>query len=151
MKSSHYSHCAGDEEVPVTLQEEIAHAIRSVTVRPTKKVAPKLRKAIIDALQAAGWSDEVPVARNSDITITSTKSDVGLCCQTGNMARMYADLIKLQTLYLNGAINAAIIILPSQPLAKLMGDNIAQAQRLGKELRIFKKAYNVPTLVFALE
>lgn len=151
MKSSHYSHCAGDEAVPLGLQQEIALAIRSITVRPTKKVAPILRKAIIDALQATGWSDEVPVARNSDITITSTKSDVGLCCQTGNMARMYADLIKLQTLYLDGAITAAVIILPSQPLAKLMGDNIAQAQRLGKELRIFKKAYYVPTMVYALE
>jgi hypothetical protein len=49
----------------------------------------------------------------SDKTVTSMKDEVGLCLQTGNMARMYADLIKLLTLYLDNAIKAAAIIVPS--------------------------------------
>ena len=85
------------------------------------------------------------------MTITSMKDEVGLCLQTGNMARMYADLIKLQTLYLDNAIKAAAIIVPSNPIAKLLGSNIAEAKRLERELKIFKKAYHVPTLVFGLE
>ena len=85
------------------------------------------------------------------MTITSIKNEVGLCLQTGNMARMYADLMKLQTLYLNNAIKAAVIVVPSEPVAKLLGSNIAQAKRLTRELDIFKKAYHVPTLIFALE
>jgi len=93
----------------------------------------------------------VAVAQGSDITITSMKSEVGLCLQTGNMARMYADLIKLQTLYLNNAIKSAVIVVPSEPVAKILGSNIAQAKRLARELDIFKKAYYVPTLIFALE
>lgn len=79
------------------------------------------------------------------------KDGVGLCLQTGNMARMYADLIKLQALYLDNAISAAVIIMPSQPLALLIGDNIAQTTRLERELEIFRKAYHVPTIVFGLE
>lgn len=64
---------------------------------------------------------------------------------------MYADLIKLQTMYLDDAISAAIIILPSQPLALTLGDNIAQAGRLERELEIFRKAYHVPTVLAELQ
>lgn len=85
------------------------------------------------------------------MTITSSKSGVGLCLQTGNVARIYADIIKLQTLYFNNAINSAAIVVPSSEVARLFGKNIAQASRLERELEIFKKAYHVPTLVYALE
>ena len=64
---------------------------------------------------------------------------------------MYADLIKLQTLYLNNAIKSAVIVVPSAPTAQLLGSNIAQSTRLMRELDIFKKAYHVPTLIYALE
>ncbi|MBK7593544.1 MAG: restriction endonuclease, partial [Betaproteobacteria bacterium] len=39
-------------------------------------------------------------------------------------------------MYLNNHIKAAAIILPSQEAAKLLGDNIAQAKRLERELAI---------------
>jgi len=42
-------------------------------------------------------------------------------------------------------------VVPSQEVAKVIGKNIAQAKRLERELEIFKKAYHVPTLVYALE
>ena len=85
------------------------------------------------------------------MTITSMKDEVGLCLQTGNMARMYADLMKLQTLYRKGAIGSAVIVLPSNRTAKLLGGNVADAKRLERELNIFEKAYDVPTVVFGLE
>jgi hypothetical protein len=59
--------------------------------------------------------------------------------------------MKLQAMYLENSIKSAAIILPSHPLAKQLGSNIAQAKRLERELEIFKKAYHVPTLVFSLE
>ena len=67
------------------------------------------------------------------------------------MGRMYADLLKLQAMHLNESIKAAVVIVPSHPISRLWGDNIANARRLERELDIFKKAYSVPTLVFALE
>lgn len=79
------------------------------------------------------------------------RESIGLCLQTGNMARMYADLMKLQTLYLDNAIQAAVLVLPSQPVALAIGENIAQAARLERELEIFRKAFYVPTLVVSLE
>lgn len=115
------------------------------------RAARAIRAQLQTAIRSVGWSSEVPVARGSDMTITAMKDGIGLCLQTGNMARMYADLIKLQTLYLDNALSAAILILPSQPLALAIGDNIAQASRLQRELKIFRKAYHVPTVLFALE
>ena len=71
--------------------------------------------------------------------------------QTGNFARIYADIIKLQVLYFDNAISSAVIVVPSQEVAKVIGKNIAQAKRLERELEIFKKAYHVPTIVYALD
>lgn len=64
---------------------------------------------------------------------------------------MYADLMKLQTLYLDNSISAAALILPSQPLALVLGDNIAHSLRLERELEIFRKVFHVPALIFGLE
>lgn len=151
MKYELYNHCAGLEAVSPALRAEIITAIKAIVVQPAKRTAPQIRAEFLDSVKESGWSDEVTIDDSSDITITSIKSGVGLCFQTGNMSRMYADLIKLQTLYLNNAIKAAIYVLPSNPVAKLIGDNVAEATRLERELKIFKKAYHVPTVVFSLE
>lgn len=151
MNCTIHSHCAGSQAIPKVIQKEIEAAIKSVGVKPAPRAAPKIRDAFLAHLKSSGWSSEFAVSMDSDMTITSMKDNVGLCMQTGNMARMYADLIKLQTLYLDNAITSAAIVVPSQPVAALLGDNIAQATRLGRELAIFRKAYHVPTLIFALE
>lgn len=151
MKHYTLSHCAGDKTIDSAHKKQIADAIASVAIKAGPGAAPKIRTQLISNLKGLGWSGEVSVSENSDMTITSTKSDIGLCLQTGNMSRIYADLMKLQAMYLNNHIKAAAIILPSQEAAKLMGDNIAQAKRLERELAIFKKAYHVPTIIYALE
>lgn len=151
MKYSLYIHCEGDKTLVSTLKNEITIAISAITIKPAVGSAAKMRDVFLMSLKASGWSSEVSVSSNSDMTITSLKDGVGLCLQTGNMARIYADLIKLQSMYLDNSIKSAVIVLPSHPLAKQLGSNIAQAKRLVRELEIFKKAYNVPTLIFALE
>ncbi|MBP5097637.1 BglII/BstYI family type II restriction endonuclease [Pseudomonas protegens] len=151
MKHALHSHCGGESVLPMALQKEIEAAIAAITVKPEVGAAAKIRDAFLLSLKASGWSSEVSVSRDSDMTITSLKNGVGLCLQTGNVARIYADLIKLQAMYLDNSIRSAAIILPSHPLAKQLGSNIAQAKRLERELGIFKKAYHVPTLVFSLE
>lgn len=151
MKYAIRSHCEGDKAVPAALQTEISAAIDSIAIAPAVGMSTKIRDAFLSNLKCVGWSSEVCVSRDSDMTITSMKGEVGLCLQTGNMARIYADLMKLQAMYLDNSIRSAVIVLPSQPVAQQLGSNIAQAQRLERELEIFKKAYHVPTLVFALE
>lgn len=151
MKHMTYSHCAGAQRVPKGIQAQIVAAIAKVDAPRERGAVRTIRSQLVAGLREQGWSSEVLVGRNSDMTITSMQGDVGLCIQTGNMARIYADLMKLQTLYLDNAISSAILIVPSQPLALAIGDNLVQASRVERELEIFRKAYHVPTLLFAME
>lgn len=151
MKHNKYSHLGGEVVIPSDVQKEVEQAISGVTSKPTRGAAEKIRVEFIRGIAAYGWTGEMPVAQQSKITVTSTKSDVGLCLQTGNMSRVYADLLKLQTMYLKSAIKAAVIVVPSDPVAKKLGSNIANAKRLERELPIFTRAYSVPTLVYSLE
>lgn len=151
MKHTTYSHCAGRERVPKHVQTEIAEAIAEVEATYEKGGVRRIRGPLATALKQRGWSGEVEVSRGSEMTITGMQGRVGLCLQTGNMARVYADLMKLQTLYLDNAIDAAVIIVPSKELALAIGSNVAYATRVERELEIFRKAYHVPTLLFSLE
>lgn len=51
------------------------------------------------------------------------KNRVGVCFQLDNVARMYADLLKLQVLGKNGKIDAGVIIVPYGHESKLLGAN----------------------------
>lgn len=151
MKISVHSHCSGTERVPARILEDVIAAAAAIEVRLERGAARRIRDQFVAKLRSRGWSSEVTVARGSVMSITSMREGVGLCLQTGNMARMYADLMKLQTLYLDNSIQAAILVLPSQPVALAIGENIAQAARLERELEIFRKVFYVPTLVVSLE
>ena len=146
-----YNHLGGEGAVPEALQIEVEQAIESITVKPANGKATEIRDMFLRSIAGEGWSGETPVSRESNITVTSIKDDVGLCLQTGNMARVYADLLKLQTMYMNSAIRSAVVVVPSYPVAKKLGSNIANAKRLEQELEIFRLAYSVPTIVFSME
>jgi len=151
MKYIMYSHCGGDKAIPSKLKQEVENAITGITVKAISGVATKIRKQFLDSILSAGWSSKVAVSVDSNMTITSQKNKVGLCLQTGNVSRTYADLLKLQTLYLNNSIESAVIVVPSKETALLLGSNIAQYSRLLQEVTIMKKAYTVPTLIFSME
>lgn len=110
----------------------------------------KVRDSILSALSKKGWSGEVIVDRESAITITSVRERIGLCIQTGNMARMYADLMKLQVLYVRRSIDAAVLVLPTARTAKLFGSNVANQERLMRELSIFSPVITVPLVAVGL-
>jgi hypothetical protein len=98
-----------------------------------------------------GWSEEAKLDPGSSITITSVLGSTGLCLQTGNMARVYADLLKLQLLFHRKKICGAILLVFAKQTATELGENIANFERLTKELKIFKEIITVPAIVFGLE
>lgn len=144
-------HCEGLRIIPAQQRKEVEAAIAAIAVPPANGAAAKMRNQFLASLRISGWTNELAVDPESGMTITSSRGPVGLCLQTGNMARMYADLMKLQTLYLNGAIIVAVIVVPSGVVAKMLGSNIAAAERLERELRVFRKTYHVPTVIYSLE
>lgn len=151
MKVHMHDHCGGLATLPKTRRQEIEQAIAGCSITATRRAASKIGTAIENALVTLGWSGEVSLSRESKITITSMKHDVGLCLQTGNMSRMYADLLKLQHMFLNNTIKAGAMIVPSHAAAKNLGDNIANADRLARELDIFRKVIHMPLVVFSFD
>ena len=151
MKYTAFDHSDGKQNMSSLIKKEIEESIKNSCDKGLPITSKNIRVEIISRLKSFGWPSSILVSKHSDISITSLKNETGICLQTGNMARMYADLIKLQTLYLDNIIKTAAILLPSSRLAKRLGSNIAQAERLINELQIFKKAYHAPTIIYALE
>ncbi len=147
-----YSHQGASDVFPNHARAEIETAIESCEVRIGRGAAAAIRDHIVRSLGQNGWPDEFHVEPPSKITIASLKDRIGLCMQTGgNMSRMYADLLKLQKLYLEDAISAGAIILPTSKAARDLGDNVANADRLAAELKIFRRVIHMPIAVFSFE
>lgn len=67
--------------------------------------------------------------------------------QTGNVSRVYADLMKLQTLFVNGRIKAGIIIVATTDCARQYTCNAATYERLVRELEIFSQVITMPLVI----
>lgn len=132
------------------LEDGVLDVIENIDIGIFHGSTKSLRKIISDGLKKQGWSSKVKLSTQSNINITSIKGKTALCLQTGNMGRFYADLLKLQYLFHKGKINSAIYILPTISLAKKMGSNLANFERLVLELKLFSKVITVPILVVGI-
>lgn len=153
MNFSTSSHADGRSIVPSAHFQDIESCIAAIEVQIARGAAPHIRAEFLAVLATKGWSGEVSISpQESAVTITSRKRTTGLCLQTGgNASRIYADLLKLQAMYLNDDITCGIYVLPSAPAAKVLGDNLAQGDRLVRELSMFKKVVTIPLVVFSFE
>lgn len=146
-----YSHRHGEQEVAPELRDDIKDAVEACPVKISRGNAGRLRDDIMERLLERGWSLEVMLDPASKISITSVKDRTGLCLQTGNMGRMYADLIKLQTLYLRESVRAGIMVVCGHEEARVLGDNLANSDRLLRELPIFERTITVPLMIASVE
>lgn len=151
MRAIIVTHRCGDRVVSPAMLTDVVDAVDSCPFDPALGKSSQVRRAILDKLSRYGWSEELDVDPQSGITITSFKDGIGLCLQTGNMSRMYADLLKLQTVYQKGAIDAAIMIIPTAEAARELGSNIANQERLSRELAIFDRVITLPMVVVGFQ
>lgn len=135
-------HRSGMEVVPDVIIQEICNELNKVVY-----AIKDFRKLFPIRLKGLGWSDNIYLDSISKINITSMRDDIGLCIQTGNVSRIYADLLKLQALYLRGSIKGGIIILPSKAAARSFGGNVATLERLERELPIFNQVITMPMVI----
>ena len=147
MNSIVYFHRDGRLIVPEHQIEGIKDIIRQIQPIVRKNTVTEIRDDIVHGLDCQGWSGEYRLDATSKITISSVQDNIGLCLQTGNVSRIYADLLKLQTLYLKGKIKAGIIIVPQKELAVKLASNMASFERLISELPIFAQVISLPLVV----
>lgn len=133
------------------IRDDLLVSLKKVDFEFQLNSAKEIRTKITEVLLSLGWSDKIKIDPSSGISITALNSEVGLCLQVGNMARFYADLLKLQTLFINNKIKSAIYILPTKETSAKMGQNIANFDRMTDELKIFEQTITLPILVIGIK
>ena len=152
MKTIIYNYRSGLQVVPKEVSDGVVHVIEQLNYSLGKYDIKNFKDDLSDQLKTKGWSGQVRLSSKSSISITAMLRNVGLCTQTGNMARMYADLMKLQAMYMDDKIKAAIFVLPTKACANSFGGNVANYDRFLNELtNIFSKVITVPMVIIGFD
>jgi len=135
------------------LADELMGAIGTISWSETTRArgVTGIRRAVVDRLTVLGWSDPVRIRSSLGITITAMNQRIGLCLQTGNMARFYADLMKLQLVFVDGVANGAVYVVPTKKAASELGSNLVNFERIVAETRLFQRIITLPLIVVGFE
>lgn len=144
-------HSAGAQWEMRRLKDWLTDVFEVPSIRISKGCTQQIRNHVANELRNEGWALNVRLDPESGISIFSMNNDLAFHLQTGNMSRAPYDLLKLEFLYKSERIEAAALALPTQDAAKEIGDNIAYAERIIKELTLFDRVITVPLLVIAFE
>lgn len=151
MRTQTYDYRNGLKVVPNEIIRTIEKAVWDINPTLSKNSVTVIKDSIRERLEKEGWSGEYRLDPTSRITISSFLQGIGLCFQTGNVGRIYADLLKLQTLYTKGNIAAGIILVPQLQTAKELGYNMANYERLTRELPIFSQVITMPIVIIGFD
>lgn len=99
---------------------------------------------------SAGWIKGLSVNK-SKLKIGYVFDDVGLCIQLGNTSRVYADLLKLETCYRLGAIQKAVLVVPSDEYSLSLGTNYAAFTRTEQDIKTLAPTLSVPIILIAVD
>jgi hypothetical protein len=111
-----------------------------------------VRNHIETSLEAKGWSSPVVVAAGYNVELGFLRDRVVVQVQTGNVARAFYDLMKIQALHFQGRVDCGVLVLPQAAAARRMGGNLAQFERVSSELGgIFFHQVTVPVLILGFE
>lgn len=151
MRIQIYEHRSGLKVVPNDIVAGVEKIISDINPTLSKKAVVDIKETVRGKLKKEGWTGEYRLDATSRITISSYLRGIGLCFQTGNVGRIYADLLKLQALYTKGNITAGIILIPQIKTAKKLGSNMANYERLIRELPIFSQVVTMPIVVVGFD
>jgi hypothetical protein len=123
--------------------------VPQLELRP--KCTPDIRRHVASEFEKEGWALDVKLDQELGLTVFAMRDDLAFQLQTGNMSRAPYDLLKLQYLYTSERIQCAALAVPTRDGAGQIGDNIANADRLSNELKLFSRVISVPIMLIAFE
>lgn len=144
-------HSAGHEWERRELDEWLTDIFIAPSIPIQRGCTSKIKEHVATEFLNEGWAMEAKLDQEANLRVTAMKDDVAFQLQTGNMSRAPYDLLKMQYLCTSGKIKVAAIALPTVKAAKIMGDNIANAERVIRELQLFEKVITVPVFVVAFD
>lgn len=108
-----------------------------------------LKLAINDKFLEAGWAQNFKIS-GSNLYVSFKRDRTAACVQLGNVARVYADILKLQNLFDRKVIDRAILIVPSDSLSKEFGANHASFGRTVRDIETLALSITCPILVVSI-
>lgn len=144
-------HNAGAEWERRELKEWLTDVFEAPAVKIQSRCTPEIRRHVEQEFINEGWATDVRLDQEVMLTVFAMKDDLAFQLQTGNMSRAPYDLLKLEYLFRSNRIEAAALALPTKEAAGLIGDNIANADRVCRELKLFDRVITVPIVVVAFE
>lgn len=130
--------------------DEITQVLEKPEIQFGHDSTSEIKSMIAESFNRIGWADRVRVHRSTRLTVSFAKDRVGLCVQLGNVARTYADILKLELLNDRGVIDVGVIVVPDHIASKSLGANYARFDRLTQELDLFVNIVAVPVLVVGI-
>ena len=108
MKFERYYHQNAATRISSALLRDVETGLRSVSVSDGAIAPNAVTNPIRNELTRRGWSGEVFLSSESKITISGQRGDIGLALQFGNVSRIYADLLKLQSMFLDAKLRVPL-------------------------------------------
>lgn len=131
--------------------EWLTDVFEAPTIKIERRCTEAIRRQVETEFINDGWASNVSINQEHGLKVFAQKDDLAFQLQTGNISRAPYDLLKLEYLYKVERIQAAAIALPSLEASKLIGDNIANAERVIREMQLFDRVITVPILVVAFD
>ena len=103
-----------------------------------------------EVLLAEGWIKGLSVNR-SKLRIGYVLNETGMCIQLGNISRVYADLLKLETCFRLGTIKNAILVVPSDEYSLALGTNYAAFSRTEQDISALSPTISVPIILISID
>jgi hypothetical protein len=133
------------------LYEWLTDVFEAPAIKIQRQCTPAIHKHVKNEFINEGWAIDVLLNQNHQLAVMALKDDLAFQLQTGNMSRAPYDLLKLQFLFSMKRIQAAALALPTSAAARIIGDNIANAERVDRELKLFDRVITVPISVVAFD
>jgi len=134
------------------LETQVLDMIDAPDVRIGRRSSEDVRAQVTNYLKSKGWASPVRVADDFDVELQLSRDLVVVQLQTGNIARAFYDLMKMQALHHRSRSDCGVLVLPTAEAARRMGSNLAQYERVVNELAgVFYHQVTVPVLVIGFE
>lgn len=122
---------------------------KAVSEHPIEQAA--MNAWLDDAFLTRGWEVHPSIIQGSGLAADYRKDRVQVEVQFGNMARWTYDVFKFQVSYSEGAIDLGILGVPMVKFTPYINSNVAQFERVVRELPHAKLSITLPILVIGLE
>lgn len=131
----------------------VAKALNAPEITISRGSSQNVKSHIQESLASSGWATNVKLDVNSATSLNAFHhSGIALQVQIGNVARAFYDLLKLEAVNRQKKISVGILVVPTRYAAQIMGDNLANFERLSSEHQLlFKEIISIPLVVYSFE